>query len=417
MEDTKKNTLTDEELDTVVEEVSECDNGMMNNLKETVEVDPEAELEAGEAEVDPHTKQIDTIASEIDTDLAIDLFDAADDEKLEEAVEGQIVNNVKSKMDLDDDDAYEFINIIREFKASGGRVPNLFDRLPEKIQEMIKGLMRESNIPGKHIDQVTAMVMSEFVNNAEVDAAFVDLEKTLAETLKIPSLVDMYGEHTNTLMEKNIPEMIEKIKDEEPEKAEMLQKVKDGYTASRTLSRVKEFYLSNNSAKKMVRRADNEFRHCIDSINRKNANTRFKMYDAYEMIAALAKVLCADPVLEYSKCKNLDIDIPEDVIKLIDLKASETDIKKLVTLICFSCESLNATDVIDASYMYYLTKNVIMLKHTQDAKTDFAAELINNICDLIALIRDEEAKFYAENQHLVKSKLSKKSRSTRGGKK
>ena len=51
-----------------------------------------------------------------------------------------------------------------------------------------------------------------------------------------------------------------------------------------------------------------------------------------------------------------------------------------------------------------------MLGFTEEGKTDFAVELINNICDLIALIRDEEAKYYAEHPSDVKhSKHTNKS--------
>jgi hypothetical protein len=58
--------------------------------------------------------------------------------------------------------------------------------------------------------------------------------------------------------------------------------------------------------------------------------------------------------------------------------------------------------------MYYLVRNIIALKHTKEAKTDFAVELINNICDTIVFIRDKEDEFNASNMH--KSKSSKKLR-------
>lgn len=414
--DENKNVLTDAELDEVAKAASEADNGKMSDLKESVEVDPEAELEVAEAEIDTETSEIENIAKTVDRDLKIDLFDAANPEAVEKAAEERILANVGTGMDLDENEAYEFIKVIGDFRA-GKVIPDIYNTLPKKIQDTINKLMLESKIPVQHRNEVSKLILREFINSAEVDAAFVDFEKALNETLNIPSMVDMYGEHIKEIMEKNIPEMIEKIKDEEPEKAAMLEKVKDGYTKSYTLELLKEAYESSSSMRKSVRRSDIDFRRCLDDLNRKNSTTRFKMYDVYEVPNALAKVLCADPVAHYARCIELGTEIPESVQKLVDFKTTEEDIKKFCVLLACSCEDLNAEDVIDASYMYYLTKNIIMLRHTAEGKTGFAAELINNICDVIALIRNKEAEFYAENPHLVKSKLSKKSRSARGGKK
>lgn len=68
---------------------------------------------------------------------------------------------------------------------------------------------------------------------------------------------------------------------------------------------------------------------------------------------------------------------------------------------------MDPCDVIDAAYMYYMMRNIIILRHTQETKTAFAVELINNICDLITFIRDKESDFNESN--LDKSKRIKKS--------
>lgn len=414
--DENKNVLTDVEIDDIAKAASEADTGIMTDLKETVEVDPDAKLEEGKAEIDSETNEIEAIAKTVDRDLKIDLFDAANPETVSKVAEEKMLSNIQTGMDLDENEAFDFIKVINDIRA-GKTIPNLYNVLPKKIQDTINKLMLESKIPVHHRNEVSKLILNEFINSAEVEAAFVDFEKALNETLQIPSMVDMYGEHTREVMEKNIPEMIEKIKDEEPEKAAMLEKVKDGYTKSYTLELVKSAYESSSSMRKTVRRSDIDFRRCLDDFNKKNSTTRFKMYDVYEVPNALAKVLCADPVAQYARCIEGGTEIPESVQKLVDFKTSEDDIKKFCVLLTSSCEELNAEDVLDASYMYYLTKNIIMLRHTADGKTGFAAELINNICDVIALIRNKEAEFYAENPHLVKSKLSKKSRSARGGKK
>ena len=85
------------------------------------------------------------------------------------------------------------------------------------------------------------------------------------------------------------------------------------------------------------------------------------------------------------------------------------DIYKFAILLCKHCENLDPTNVVDASYMYYLVRNIIALKYTNETKTDFSAQLINNICNVIVFIRVKESEFNESN--LVKSKSSKKSNS------
>ena len=250
--DENKNVLTDAEIDDIAKAASEADTGTMTDLKETVEVDPDAELEQGEAEINSETNEIEAIAKTVDRDLKIDLFDAADPETISKAAEEKMLSNIQTGMDLDENEAFDFIKVINDIRA-GKIIPNLYNVLPKKIQDTINKLMLESKIPVQHRNEVSKLILNEFINSTEVEAAYVDFEKALNETLQIPCMVDMYGEHTREVMEKNIPEMIEKIKEEQPEKASMLEKVKEGYTKSYTLELVKAAYESSSSMRKTVR--------------------------------------------------------------------------------------------------------------------------------------------------------------------
>ena len=408
----EKNILTNEDIDTIAKTASEADNGQMQQLKETVEIDADADLEEAEALVDSHTNQIDLIAKSVeDMDLDVDIFEASNPELVEQAARDKMVSNIKSSMNLNEDEAYEFIKVIDEFRG-GKNVPNLYSKLPSKIQNMIGKLMYDAKIPMSKRDAVSKMILDEFMSNAEVEAAFVDFEKALNEAFNIPSMIDMYGDHTKSIMNDKIPEMIEAIKDEEPEKAELLRRVKENFDKACTLEDLKEVYNNSSHARKNIRRSDICFKRSLEDLNFKNSKTRFKMYDVFEMFDALVKVLQSDPAKSYLKYTEIGTELSDIDRRLIDIDTTEDDIKKFCVLVACVCKNLNSEDVVDASYMYYLTKNIIMLRHTDSAKTDFAAELINNICDIIALIRNKEAEFYAENPHLLKSKCSKKSNST-----
>ena len=60
--------------------------------------------------------------------------------------------------------------------------------------------------------------------------------------------------------------------------------------------------------------------------------------------------------------------------------------------------NMDPGNILDAAYMYYALKNITMLNLTNETKTDFAAELINNICDIIEFIREKEAEFNASGK-------------------
>ena len=79
------------------------------------------------------------------------------------------------------------------------------------------------------------------------------------------------------------------------------------------------------------------------------------------------------------------------------MKVTEKDLNKFAILFCRSCMNLNPSELLDAAYMYYALKNITMLNLTNETKTDFAVELINNICDIIEFVRAKEEEFDASS--------------------
>ena len=410
--------LTNTEIDKITEvaEASRPVEKDMLGYKDTVQVNENAEIEAASVETPFESDAADLMAGTIDSMPSADvsLFDVNNTEVLDEAAKARAADTAKGTFDLSDEDTYEMLNVISEMKKD----PNypVYNNLPEKLKEVIRQLAFNSNIPFSRLNMVARMVMEEFLKEASVEQAFIDFEKSLNEALKIPSIIDLYTEHTRTVMEENIPAMIERIKDEAPDKAEMLQKVKDAFTKSYTFSEAKKAFEENSRIRKAMRRHDLEFKRSLNEFNFRNEKSNFKMNDVTELPEVLYHILIEEPnalAAEYKADGRTFADTDIEA-KILSMDINGADIEKLCILLCKSCESLNPHDVIDAAYMYYMMKNIIVLKHTREAKTDFAIELISNICDLIAFIRDKEAEFNAAN--LDKSKSSKKSNSGKSGK-
>ena len=413
-------TLTDEQIDEIAETAAEADNGALDEAKAKVEVDTEAELDSDTVGVNDKN-EIDLVAEKLDRDVKIGLFDLENADKVDEATKQKINDNVKSSFNLTDDETYAFLSLIDDFKKNKN-TPMLYERLPASLRAQIDQLMGSVQINPANSNKnavrenVTKYVMDQFINDAQVDAAFIDLEKSLNEALSLPTIVDMYGEHTKELMETKIPEMAEKIKEEEPEKAELLLKVKEAYTKSYNFSEIKEKYEESSSIRSSVRKADIWCRKYLEELNAKNTKTRFKMYSALDCVPALNKVLIDHPAVALETAKIYNSEVDEGIQKILDMEITELDIQKFCSALACSCEGYDAEKIVDATYMYYLIKNIVMLRHTEVKKTEFTGELINNICEVITLIRNKEAEFYEQNPHLLKSKRAKKRNSAGTGK-
>ena len=405
-----KNILTDNELDSVVNAAAEArDTGSsdMEKLKETVEVNIKAELEQMEkvSDGDP----ADLAATTVDTMPAADvsLFDIEGDKIIEpesstDLPKDSIAAMAKDTYDLSDDEVISMLDIITNMKKDP-KYP-VYKNMPEKLKAVIREIAAKNSVPANQFNALARMVMLEFVSDSEIQNVFIDLEKSLNEALKLPSVMDLYTEHTRTVMEENIPKMVEEIKDTEPEKAALLLKVKDEFTKSYTYEFAKDEYMNNSRLRKAVRKHDKNIKRALDEFNFRNEKSNFKMNDVRELPEVLMYILGSETVSIYNSYKADNMEPPAHVTKAYELRADESDINKFCILICKSCDNHNPRDIVDAAYMYYMMKNIIVLKHSNEAKTEFAAELISNICDTITFIRDKEAEFNAANMDKSKSR-------------
>lgn len=395
--------LTDDQIDMI------CDAAREMDQPKPVIIDPECEDMVIDADENGLVKEaIDDPLKDYD----IDIFDIDKDEIDIDTTATLDTDRVKGTFDLSDDDVVELLEVIAK---SNEKNYDIYNHLPKSIQGFINDMIKEQNIPTEFRDTIAKLIISEMTNQSEIQQAFIDLEKSLNKALDIPSLADLYSEHTENVMEVHIPEMIERIKDEAPDKAEMLEKVRDVFHQAYDFSFAINAYKDNARIRKSMRRQEQkdskELRRALDNFCYRNNSSRFKINDIHEVPDVLKMILIDEPQkTQKFYVAGQDADDDERYNKLfarrVELNATEKEIEKFCIMIAKSCDTKDPYDVIDASYMYYLVKNLIILKFTNEAKTDFSIKLINNICDAILFIRAEEAKFNERN--LDESKSRKK---------
>lgn len=320
-----------------------------------------------------------------------DIFDVADGFMMpsEEAVEARMKDSAESMLDLTEEETIIFLSVISKYKKDKNM--NVYPELPQKVKDMIHTLVSSEGIPWSisTCNKIAKLFIDEFISNAEMDEAYVDFEKSLNEALKMPTIADMYSEHTKSVMDEKIPEMIENIKDEFPEKAKLLEDIRSEFYKACSLEKVKEHYKENTRTRKLIRRDWEKPVNFCDEFNMMNSRSKFKMPDCRSIIPALNRVLLND----FDEGSRVD-----------EMKITEKDVNKFVVLFGRHASWLDPSNIVDAAYMYYALKNITMLNLTNETKTSFAAELINNICDIIELIRAEEEEFNASNNKHEKGK-------------
>lgn len=406
--------LSDFDIEKIVDAAEQAmpEGGIdMREIKGNVEVNPNAELESEVVE-SINTNSGTRVGFVSGPGVAnVSLFDI-DGDKIPDADKKVIestANTAKDTFDLSDEEVFMMMDTLTKMKNN----PNypVYINLPKKVQTIIAKLAYDNKIPIANLEGVAKTMMEEFMKEAGIDNTLIDLEKAIDEALQIPSIMDLYTDHTKNVFENIIPETVEKIKDEFPDKARMLTEVKHAFQDSYTYAKMMSEYCSNARLRKTIRRWETETFKVLDRFNYMNSKTNFKMNDVNLTLEVLKQILINDPNISAAIHDENNSNIPEIDTKLIEMNITIEDIHKFVILLCKHCENLNPTNVVDASYMYYLVRNIIALRYANEAKTDFSAQLINNICNVITFIRVKESEF--NESGLVKSKSSKKSNSSK----
>lgn len=304
-------------------------------------------------------------------------------------VQDRAKNLVESmNADMSDEEVVQIMSTLSKYKKykedkSADKMPvDFYTLMPDYFKKSIQDLAREQGIPWTEYNRMAKMFMDEILSQAELDTIFVDFEKALDEALKIPTIADMYSEHTKDVMDVKIPEIIEKIKDTEPENAKLLQDIKDRFNQAYSLSLLKTHYEENARTRKLMRRDWTKIARFCDEFNLMNSRSKFKMPDCRAI----------GPALDRAFLSSDDID-PES--RAAKMNITETDLCKFIVLFTRSCMNMQPDNILDAAYMYYALRNITMLRLTNENKTPFAAELINNICDIIEFVREKEDQFDA----------------------
>lgn len=300
-----------------------------------------------------------------------------DIDQLETVNERKIYERSKSDakaMELTDDEAENIAGIIIQYRKNPKM--NCYAAMIPSMRSRITKLCIESGSPISDCPKIAKYMISQFASGVSSDEEFVDIERSLEEAIKMPSVVDIYMEHVDETMNVKLPAMADAIRAEDPEKADKLMAVCEQYTSAFLFARLRELYDTNTRLRKLVRRdySVDKMRTLGQTVNELNSRTKFKMPD----------------------CSK----IPSVVVKLMQdhgyYGLDNADVCKFCVLIFGAASYIKLDDVVDASWYYYTLKNISMMAFLGEGLSDFSAELISNMRVTMHYIRMKEDEFYAD---------------------
>lgn len=389
LNETNNQQLTDEELDQITETLEENrsadDQLILDIINNEVEGNSELESEIIDMTIDNETGELKPIVTSEEFEETADV--AVTDIENDVTLTAEDLKDSTENYNLSDEETNQLLELIIKFKMDPEKL-DVYNELPASIKEYVDELVtsaKANNNTGITREGIARFIIAEFIKEAELNKQFVDFQEAIEKELQIPSITDMYSEHIKEVMEEKLIETANNIEDEHPDKAKALRDISAMFTESYTFNLMKSTLINNKKAKNHIRESVKDYTKYCNAFNRRNKDIVIKINDVRMVANTLSRVL------------------PETI--------SLDDIKKFVVLFCKTCESLNVKSTVHCSYMYYTIKNILALDHTNERKTDFSTNLINNIIDTIKFILETQEQIESSMPpKLLKAKIKKCSR-------
>ena len=393
------NLMNDEELEELFDTLNKenKDNESIQSMYEAKEksadelrelLDEEAETSDTSSEVDPESGQptgTHVVVAGWGMGRKENLFDdflGIDDDELKPSSEADTditESHVSKAMDSKDLKAdFATIEKVKELimkRNRGERIKysELPEVLKEKVNPVVAALGRGYTAPqikavrNMMADDIIESFYSEIITQ-KIDKEVVDLDtsiKNLAKTEYVDVNSDQRKQHFNTFVIK-FPQMAEKIKNTDPEKAKVMLDVSEGFKQAHSME---EMYAAYGNSKIRVRRID------VEKLDKTIRRFNYK-YENSTMVIR-------------------DISSAVDVLsRHVNKRISLTAIKTFVAIICKYCENMKPSNLAEHTFMYYLINNILSLDipFTNEADIIWNDEFLNNINKFLTLIEERNFK-------------------------
>ena len=341
------NIITDDQISTVYNTLNEISNDNSTEL-----------LNAA------HEETENTEYSEVTEINDIDVDDDAmpSIEDIPEVVVRDVIReNIKdiNGLNMNDEEAESLIDLLVEYNKD--RSIKIYDKLPKMLQDIIHNYASKLNpLDRRYI--TTEDIAREYINNllsdSELDAQIKYLNKEMNA-----AMADMEKELSSIMDEAydGIFDSINQVKEENPEKAERIEKVKAAFDKASTWDTQLDFLKTQKP--RDVRKYHLRFN---DACNRFNTIVNVNL---------------------------ISIKVPEmqelyNILREWMPNYSKDQLKEFCVLICKSVENMDFNDIGPTAYVHKLTDNIYVFKHRHTASYFEYEDYFKSIGDVITAIED-----------------------------
>ena len=355
-----KNTLTNDEVSKIYESLDskgentnkealekaheETENTSYNNITPieskgigTPQVDEETLREAGLS--DEYIKELKSLP-DVDTTI------------------NESENNYRDlfkEYGISDDDSVALFKIIMQYK-NDGIAQGLYNKLPPTVKNLADGLIVVGKTESAKVskDNAAKILIDSFIGDAKFSASIDEFNEEMNNLLI--SSTEEYKSLMNGYIE-SVYKDIDKIKTEDPEKAETLSKIKQAFEDAEVYAKELE-WLDHISAKKLKKITQNSFDNECFYFNKKVNTTDIKLPDIREAYPIIKKALPG---------------------------YTELQIKEFIIAICKSSYNLDVNKIEDLAYIHRSIENIFAFRVLSKAafESDLAKKVFGNISVVI----------------------------------
>lgn len=213
------------------------------------------------------------------------------DKDLDKIIEDNINSSLSDKFELNDEDALKFASVISKIRNK--EKFNVYNELPDKLKKYIDDTVSDqiNNVPANkraaYLTMVSKLLIEELISDSEFDTLSIDLEKAMKELLPTP--IEMYSEVNREYIEDKFLEVAEKIKEEDPVKAQNLLNMRQGFINAYKFENMYNLLNTTNIINK-IRKADKLWGRIESSYYRIASVCKFKLYPLLETKYDLMKI-------------------------------------------------------------------------------------------------------------------------------
>lgn len=266
-----------------------------------------------------------------------------------------------SAYDIGDEDAEALLKLIYDYKNGLDR--GLYNRLPKSLQMIADGFKSHAKLNGikQSNDTVAKFLLNSFIDDAKLNRAVEEFETEMNDAMS-----DM-GKNYSLIINDAIDEIfanIDKIKEEDPERAEIIAAVKKAFEDAMSFEKQME-YIDHLTLKKLNKyHGGKRLSNDVYYFNKRVNVTEIKIPDIGEL-----------PAIIKNHLPEYDMDTIEKFVSVL--------VKTTTDLTLEGDENIN-----NVAYVYRIVGNIYDYKYSSDPESEKYNTVFGNIAKALDKIKN-----------------------------